>query len=336
MKNKLSPLAYQVSLRLEGFRDKKILIAFSGGRDSSVLLQILNEMRTRLNLQLAVAHIHHGDDQCSNSQKTYRENAASFSEQIAKKHALAFFLKKPDKSLKAGLRQDKNLWGETGNLQSESALRKVRVSLLESIRQEHDFDFIAYAHHAQDLFETRLIRFIRGTGGMGLESMRLSAGRKLRPLLLHWPDEINSYAKKNGLFYVDDPSNKDVGYLRNWIRNEWLAQLESKRPGAMRSFARSLELLAQESNSFHASGEGEATSALRMTSIDRKKFNSLSASARSTCIANYLRENLVQNYSHNMIQEICKRLDTPRKQLSFTVAGCEWTANAKQISAKML
>ncbi len=329
---KISRLAYDVGLRLKAFEHKKILVALSGGRDSCVMLQILLELKTRLGLEIGIAHYHHGDSQCSELQSDYRQKALEFSAKTALQNHIEFFYYKSDSSL-APSEMKKPEKGLTRNLQSEASLRKVRLEFLEKIRKEQGFDFIALAHHAQDLFETRLIRLIRGTGKLGLVAMSLQTDFKLRPILNLWPNEIGAYAKQNEIFYLEDPSNSDSRYLRNWLRNEWLRTLETKKPGAMQAFARSLELLAP-------SGQNELVEELWMrgnqAAIDREKFMTLSPSGRRQAIANYLGQFAKKNYSSNMVQEICKRLDTSQKELRFKVAGFEWTANAKQIQARNL
>ena len=71
----------------------------------------------------------------------------------------------------------------------------------------------------------------------------------LRPLLNFSREEIKKYAQTCKINFLEDPSNKDNFYLRNWIRNKWLKDLEKKRSGSVKSLSRSLELLADTSNS---------------------------------------------------------------------------------------
>lgn len=312
---RISRLAYNLGLELQGLKDKKILIAFSGGLDSCVLLELLSELKVRLNLELAVAHIHHGD-LVTEPQKNYRNQALEFSKKRALESNAHFFYEKY-----APLSDGVNALKIS---QSEASLRKIRLTLLEKIRTENKYDVVAFAHHAQDLFETRLIRLIRGTGQNGLEAMRLHCGIRWRPLLKIWPEQMMTYATQKKIQYLTDPSNGDFAYLRNWIRGSWLLSLETKRPGSTQAFARSLELLAESQAEIEGVQSNKAT-------LDRESFKSLSKSKQTRVLAACLRGFEKQNYSSNMILEICKRLDTPRKQLKFDVAGFEWTANAKQI-----
>ncbi len=321
-KKKLTPLAYQISLKLSHFKGKKILVAFSGGRDSCALLSLLVEMKSRLNLELGIAHIHHGESE-EEIKNSYRDRAQKFAREYAQEYSLQFLTQKFDSKMSAELETSSQ------NKQSEEALRKARAHLLEKMRIENHFDYVAYGHHAQDLFETRLIRLIRGTGTRGLESMPLERGKKLRPLLGHWPNEMQAYLEYKKISYLDDPSNRDVHYLRNWIRHIWIKELEKKRPGSNKAFARSLELLVSESHV-------KRRDSLYERSLNREEFRALNRLQQNEKIVSLLLKNQIQNYSQNMVQEICKRLDTNRKQLKFIVAGCEWQADAKQIFVRCL
>ncbi len=318
---KLSPLAYKVALRLEALRSQKILVAFSGGRDSAVLLSLLLEMRDRLELEVAVAHVHHGE--AGTEQKRYRELALAFAKQTAEKLVLPFF------SVKANSNkiQDPEL---TKNDESEASHRKKRALLLEKLRAENQFDWIAYGHHAQDLFETRLIRLIRGTGLGGIEAMSLKRGKKLRPLLAHWPEDFDHYVHANDIQFVNDPSNQDEKYLRNWLRYHWVEDLEKKRPGSMKAFARSLELLAQVGITSEVRSKAKHEKVL-----DREEFRKLDPVRKRQMLADLLKNIGAHHYSLNMIQEVMKRLDTVQRQLKFIVAGCEWQTNAKQITVRL-
>ncbi len=130
-----------------------------------------------------------------------------------------------------------------------------------------------------------------------------------------------------------DPSNQDLSYLRNWIRKKWLVDLEEKRPGSVQAFSRSIGLLSQVKPSVLTEMRDLQ---MNQAAIDREDFRALSVSERKQFIADYLGRFARENYSSNMVQEICKRLDTSRKHLTFTVAGLEWTANAEQIQTRLL
>src|SRR5262249_291317 len=153
----------------------------------------------------------------------------------------------------------------------------------------------------QDLFETRLIRLVRGTGLNGLPSMRTISGVKFRPLLGLWPEEMLGYAKQNDIRYLDDPSNLDFKYLRNWVRHQWLKELEQKRPGAVRAFARSLELISCSEKAADSLKDQQLRG---NRALDRVKFSQMNQVEKKQLIADYLASSGAgRNYSTNKIQE---------------------------------
>jgi len=227
---------------------------------------------------------------------------------------------------------------------------------LEALRVESNADLIALAHHADDLFETRLIRLIRGTGPQGLPAMTEFDARLLRPFLVETRAEIEAYAREARLAWVQDPTNAETNALRNWIRNKWLVALDRKRPGSSKAFRLSLERIAetcatrsiQESSSSSQSHQSQKSSqessapesapesapgAFVDHCIDRKRFQRLGKTERQSVLAAYLRALGVRNFGATHIGEICKRLDTSRKVFTFEVLQLHWSVNAEQVIA---
>jgi tRNA(Ile)-lysidine synthase len=118
----------------------------------------------------------------------------------------------------------------TGNLQS--AAREARYRLLEQWADEHELDWIATAHHADDQLETLLMRIARGSGLAGLSSIREKNGRIIRPLLGLTKAELIDSCAVEDVVPCDDPSNANIEFDRVQIR-EWLqsapALLDSRR-----------------------------------------------------------------------------------------------------------
>ena len=139
-------------------------------------------------------------------------------------------------------------------LAGEAALRDFRHSRLDSLRREKRAQWTALAHHSEDLLETRLIRLIRGCGETGLAAMKPLDPPLLRPFLSVMREEIKDYALSYKLSWAEDPGNQDKRFLRNWLRNQWLPDLEKKRPGGVRRLAASLSHIAA------AAGEAASSS----------------------------------------------------------------------------
>lgn len=122
----------------------------------------------------------------------------------------------------------------------EAAAREVRrAALLDGLGG----GVLALAHHRDDQAETILFRALRGSGVKGLAGMRNfvdvgAVGRIWRPLLDVPRSALHAYAERHGLRWVDDPSNADTAFSRNFLRNEILPQLDGRFTGASANLAR--------------------------------------------------------------------------------------------------
>ncbi|MGE3760177.1 MAG: tRNA lysidine(34) synthetase TilS [Pseudobdellovibrionaceae bacterium] len=269
--------------------EEKWIVAVSGGADSIVLVELLRTWRKLLKAELIIAHVHHGLGR-SKKQNAFRNKAQKLVEQVAEKNDFSFLTNSPLKTAD----------------ESEAGMRDFRYRLLEAWCAGNGCAGIVLAHHRDDLLETRLIRLLRGTGVSGLTGMKVRTGKKFRPLLDLSRKEIELYAEKRGLKFINDPSNEDAGSLRNWLRHEWIPALEKRRPGATRSLARSLEILARKPQTQRRI---DLNVGLRRDSLDEET------------LAQYLRQLGCSNYGRSHVQEILKRIDTRRKNLTFEMLG---------------
>ncbi len=308
-----SNLEHQVwkFLKKNGLTQKKILISLSGGVDSLALLRVLSRVHGLSNL--AACYFHHGPSQ----NKIYRDKCGVFCEKVCQQFGVEFFfLESQKKSI------------------SEAELREQRYSALQELMDTHKFDLLATGHHADDLLETRLIRLIRGTGSQGLVAISTFKGNIIRPFLGVSKLELARYLKSEKLRPLNDPSNRSLDPLRNWIRRYWLKVLEKNWPGSASALARSLELLASE---VEEKGWGELLNQndnYREKGLSRAFFVTLSESEQRRLLAQYLFVLGVKNFTHSQINEIQKRLDNPQKVITFRVGGCLWQINAEQIKVQ--
>ena len=213
-----------------------VIIGFSGGVDSTVLLHSLYEMGVDLGLQPVAAHLNHmlrGADS---------EADAAFCRAFCEKRGIPFRSMSIDVA---------DLASRTG-LNLEDAGRRARYSLYSEIADEFGARYAALAHHADDQAETVLMRIIRGAGTRGMGAMpriRRSGNISIvRPMISVRKQDVARYAAENGLEYREDTSNLDTGYLRNKIRHELLPLLESGySPGIVDVLCRTAELAREES-----------------------------------------------------------------------------------------
>lgn len=114
----------------------------------------------------------------------------------------------------------------------EMAARELRYREFERLRQAHDLDAIAVAHHQDDAVETLLLNLIRGAGINGLTGMKVRNGHVVRPLLCLTRDEIINYLSHLGQSYVTDSTNLTDMYARNKVRLQLLPLMEQINPAA--------------------------------------------------------------------------------------------------------
>jgi tRNA(Ile)-lysidine synthase len=183
---------------------KKLWI--SGGVDSMVLL---DAVKFRKDIQ--VIHFHHGANQNFN----YRTDCFNLVRNKCNELNLYF-----------------KCFFYEGDENSETELRNFRLS---SIQQD---DVVVTAHHADDIFETRLIRLIRGSPVESLDIVTSSI--KVMPLIDFTKKEIREYADKCDVKYLEDPTNSSKDNLRNYIRNEMIPSLNKLHPNFQKNMGKTL------------------------------------------------------------------------------------------------
>jgi len=181
----------------------RIVVAFSGGPDSTALLLGLS----RLHLQITAAHLDHGLDAGS----TGRAEAAA---RIAARLGVPFVGERREV---AALRQP----GES----TEAAARRIRYGFLEEVRDRSGARYVATAHHQDDQAETVLLRLLFGSGLAGLSAIRPVHGRIVRPLLEVPRAVLRREVEAAGIAWVEDPTNLDLSVPRNRMRHRVLPAL---------------------------------------------------------------------------------------------------------------
>jgi tRNA(Ile)-lysidine synthase len=187
-----------------------VLVAVSGGPDSTALLHILHSLRETLGLRLHVAHFNH----------RLRGEASRGDEIFVA--GLAEGLGLP---LLVGSAENRPAGADRG-VSPEAALREVRYRFLEEAADRAGADRIATGHTLDDQAETVLMRLLQGAGPGGLGGIRLARGRVIRPLLGCRRRELAAYLDGIGVSARDDATNRDPAYLRNRVRLHLLPLLE--------------------------------------------------------------------------------------------------------------
>ncbi len=190
---------------------KKLLLAYSGGLDSHVLLHLLAPLiHSSQGFQLRAVYIDHG-------LQTMATQWAQHCLTICKDLAI------PCKviSLKLTIPQGKSL---------EAVAREARYHAFSQILQTDEI--LLTAHHQDDQAETLLIQLFRGAGINGLAAMPIitpfAKGQHLRPLLEQSRHTLEHYARSHQLNFIEDPSNQDQKYDRNFFRHTIIPLLKKR------------------------------------------------------------------------------------------------------------
>ncbi len=219
------------TLDAHGVRGKRVAIGLSGGMDSVALLDVLHELHASRELSLSAIHVNH-------QLSPHAGEWEAFCRSLCAARGIALTVQR--------------VQVKPGGSGVEAAARELRYGAFASI----DADFVALAHHLDDQVETFLLQLLRGAGPKGLAGMPVVRSQEsakdgsamspliLRPLLEHRRSRIEAYAIARKLEWVEDESNADSRYDRNFLRNELLGQLDARFPGYRETLARAARNLA--------------------------------------------------------------------------------------------
>ncbi len=283
-----------------------LLLGLSGGLDSASLLSILAALAPAMRFSLRALHVNHGIS-------PHAGEWAEFCTRLCARLHVPLSVEEVDV---APLR----------HLGLEAAARAARYAAFN----RHAADLLLLGHHRDDQAETLLLQLLRGAGPAGLAAMaplRAGGGGRavLRPLLGVPRSEIEAYARERSLEWIDDESNADTAFDRNFLRHRVLPLLEERFPGARELIARSaghvaeaaelLDQLGRMDLDAVAEGEGWAVAGLRglgkararnaLRTLCRGRGTPLPAAAR--------------------LRELWRQLDTAREDGRLRVTVDAWS-----------
>ena len=193
-----------------------VLVGLSGGADSVGLLLVLWNLREMFQISLRALHVHHG------LRGAEADRDATFSQTLCERLEVPFYEFRIDAAKEA--RDRKCSVEEAGRLARYRLYEETARAWEEEIRRVH----IATAHHADDNAETVLFNLFRGSGLTGLSGIAPVRGRIIRPLLWAQRSEIQTWLRQQGQDWVEDSTNQESEYSRNWLRNELLPAVEER------------------------------------------------------------------------------------------------------------
>lgn len=202
---------------------KVLWVAYSGGCDSHVLLHALSSLRAEnpsdFKAEIKAIHINHGLSSLANA---WEEHCRDTCEKLN----VPYFAISVDAKKKGA--------------SPEEAARYARYAEWRKLLKKDEV--LLLAHHQDDQAETVLIQLLRGSGVKGLAAMprqqSFSQGLLCRPMLNFLREEVYSYAIEQGLNWIDDPSNFDTDFDRNFLRHEVVPLLETRWPSLKKTLSR--------------------------------------------------------------------------------------------------
>ena len=221
------------TIRKHKLLEKKdnVLLAYSGGLDSTGLLAVFLELRKEWFFELFLGHFNHrlrpgaGEDE-------------RFARKVAKEHALPLFVAS----------EDVRSFAKQNRLNLEEAGRMLRYAFLAKTAQKIGGAKIATGHTMNDQAETFFLRLMRGSGLKGLTCISpVVEGRIIRPLLFVERKDIADYVNKKGWEFREDESNFDRRFARNKVRLDLIPYIqENFEPNIVRRIGKSVSILQEE------------------------------------------------------------------------------------------
>ncbi|MEA5141426.1 tRNA lysidine(34) synthetase TilS [Arcicella rigui] len=200
---------------------QKVLLAVSGGMDSVVMCDLFSKAK----IDFAIAHCNFGlRGEESNEDEM-------FVKKLSIKYKVPFFVTTFQTAD----------FAENEKISTQMAARILRYEWFEKIRVQHNFDYIATAHHQNDVLETVLLNLTKGTGIAGLHGIRVKNGHIIRPILFAEKESIFDYVVENQIIWREDSSNESNKYQRNLIRNEVVPLLKQINPNLENTIQQTVE-----------------------------------------------------------------------------------------------
>lgn len=268
----------------------KLVLAYSGGLDSTVLLHLLTECYKILPFQLTAHHVHHG----------LSSNADDWAD----------FCQKTCATLNVKITLSTVNINKNSGLGVEATAREARYTALFAL----DADFICLAHHQDDQAETLLLQLARGAGIKGLAGMAaIDLKRKLlRPLLDVPRPLLEDYAKQNQLNWITDETNVDTAFDRNFMRHMVLPVLQQQYPSITQTIRRAASHMADANDLLDELAQIDALfagfHAQNTTTISLSALKNLSKTRVNNLIRWWLAQNNLPMPSTQQLLQIAQQL----------------------------
>jgi tRNA(Ile)-lysidine synthase len=276
-------------------------VALSGGVDSVVLLHLLHQLQKTHHFTLKASHVHHGLSK--NADKWVK-----FCEKLCTKLSVPLDVHR----IKLPQKKSLGVEGEARQLRYEKLLKSKT-------------DLVVLAHHEDDQAETFLLQLIRGAGVKGLSSMaHFDATRRLwRPLLNASRIDIESYAKKHKFKWIEDESNQNIDFDRNFIRSKILPILKNRFSHIIKVIFRSSSHLAEAQHLLDDLAKMDLKSYLKSIhyshKIKVKTLEKLSNARAKNVLRYWLEINNQMMPSKDLLDELLRQVLTAKKDAELKI-----------------
>ena len=272
--------------RLQQFT--QLIVGFSGGLDSTILLSFLYATPS-LRSRLLAVHINHG---ISSNALQWQAHCEKFCRD----------LKIPFLAVPVQFNRSTNI---------EEEARNARYTVFSSL--SHDNSCLLLGHHLDDQAETVLLQLFRGAGVDGLAGIRdwdnFTSGKIARPLLQHTRGQLHHYALNHGLKWIEDESNNDSRFARNYLRNEIMPLLQNKWPGVVGCLARTAAHCRQAKKNLYDLAVQDCNELEHATdSLSLEPIKKLNEERIINVLRVWLKKNKIQLPSAIVIKQLVKEL----------------------------
>ena len=286
-------------------KNTEFLIALSGGLDSCVLLHALAKIRTENEINVKVLHVNH-------QLQTMATEWVEFCKANVNTLGLPFDIEV--------VSIDKN----TGD-SLEALARHARYAVFAQHMQTNTC--LLTAHHADDQFETFLLQLFRGAGPKGLSAMALQKsfgpGQHARPLLALSREQLEDYAVQNKIQYIQDPSNAEIKFARNFLRNKVIPQIKARYPNVEKSVGRSVQHIATEHFILDALLNDKLQDILVENTLDLGKWHLLEQDMQTLLLRKWISDSQMQLPSTKISQDILLQLKHAHGESKTTITWAD-------------
>ena len=285
----------------------KYWVGFSGGADSTALLQALHESRDRVGVPIHAIHFHHGLQQDADEWQ---------------QHCSAFCQERdiPLLSLRLEISRD-------GRRSLEEASRHARYRAVAEVIGERDMYLTA--HQAEDQAETLFLNLMRGSGIEGLAGIpalrSLERGWVARPLLERQRAELEQFLQQRGIEWLTDPSNRDTAFDRNFVRHTVFPLLDQRWPGLLQRLARSARHARITANTMAAFIERQCGELIRdELKMPLPQLLELEPEMRGLIVRQWLRRHEIPMLPEARLKEFLQQLESASGAGSAEVRWDDW------------